>query len=59
VGAGTFAEVYTFIKDSFLKWGDLGKLTLPKVIGVNHWIIIAILWVIMLAVLMALEKKKL
>lgn len=36
VGAGIFAEVYTFIKDNLLKWGDLGKLTIPKVVGVNH-----------------------
>ena len=42
-GAGVFAEAYTLIKDNLLKWWDFGKLTIPKVIGVNHWIIIAIL----------------
>ena len=43
VGAGIFAEAYTFLKDNLLRWGDLGKLTIPKVIGINHWVIIAIL----------------
>ncbi len=58
VGAGIFAEVYTFIQGSLLKWGDLGKLTIPKVLGVNHWIIIPIVWVILILILMGLEKKK-
>jgi hypothetical protein len=33
VGAGIFAEAYTIIKDNLLKWGDLGKLTIPEVAG--------------------------
>jgi len=57
VGAGIFAEVYTFIKDSLLKWGDFGKMTIPKLIGVNHWVIVILFWVIMAGVLMVLEKK--
>lgn len=59
VGAGIFAEAYTFLKDNLLKWGDLGKLTIPTAIGVNHWIIIPMLWLIMVIVLMGVEKKKL
>ena len=58
VGAGIFAEAYTFLKDNLLRWGDLGKLTIPKVIGINHWVIIAILWVLMILVFIGLEKKK-
>jgi hypothetical protein len=58
VGAGMFAEIYTFIKDNLMKWGDLGKLSIPKVIGINHWIVIAMIWAIMILMLMALEKKK-
>jgi hypothetical protein len=59
VGAGIFAEGYTFIKDSILKWGDIGKITLPKVLGLNHWIAIILVWGIMLTFLAILEKKKL
>jgi len=58
VGAWIFAEAYTFLKDNLLRWGDLGKLTIPKVIGINHWVIIAILWVLMILVFIGLEKKK-
>jgi len=59
VGAGIFAEAYTFIKDNLLKWGDLGKLSIPTAIGVNHWIIIPILWLIMIVFLMGVEKRRL
>jgi len=58
VGAGVFAEVYPLIKDNLLKLGDFGELTIPKVIGVNHWIVIVFLWVIAILMLMAAEKKK-
>jgi hypothetical protein len=42
VGVGIFSEVYPLIKDNLLNFGDIGKLTIPGVVGVNHWIIIAI-----------------
>ena len=32
-----------------------GKLSIPKVLGVNHWTTIAMAWVMI--ILMALEKK--
>ncbi len=57
VGAGIFAEVYTFIKDGILKWGDFGKITIPKIFDINHWIIILIVWIIMILVLVFIEKK--
>jgi hypothetical protein len=59
VGAGIFAEVYPFLKDNLLKWGDLGKLSIPKVIGVNHWIVILMTWVVLILALVAVEKKRL
>ncbi len=59
VGAGIFAEVYPFLKDSFLKWGNYGKLTIPSLLGINHWIVIVLVWGVMVSILMALEKKKL
>jgi uncharacterized membrane protein YedE/YeeE len=40
VGAGLYAEAYPALKRTVLTWGDLGKITIPQVIGVNHWIII-------------------
>ena len=58
VGAGIFSEVYPLLKDNLLRWGDLGKLTIPKVAGVNHWVIIAIVWIAFVLVLLRVEKKK-
>ena len=57
VGAGIFAETYTFIRENVLKWGDLGKLTIPKAIGVNHWIVIIVLWSIVIMILVGKKKK--
>ena len=59
VGAGIFAEAFTFLKDNLLRWGDFGKLTLPKVIGINHWIVIAVVWAVAIGILMGLEKRRL
>jgi uncharacterized membrane protein YedE/YeeE len=42
VGAAVFAEVYPALKTSILTWGKLGKITLPQVLGVNHWVIVPI-----------------
>jgi len=39
-GAAVFAECYPVIRVSVLKWGDLGKITIPQVLGVNHWVVI-------------------
>lgn len=40
VGAGLYAEAYPRLLETVLTWGDLGKLTLPQVFGVNHWLVI-------------------
>jgi hypothetical protein len=59
VGAGIFAEAYPFIKDNLLKWGDLGNLSIPKALGVNHWIIVALVWIMVILVVWVVEKRKL
>jgi len=40
LGAGLYAESYPEIKLTVLTWGDFGKITLPEILGVNHWLII-------------------
>lgn len=42
VGAGLYAEAYPFLKTTVLSWGVWGRLTLPQVLGLNHWIVIAV-----------------
>jgi hypothetical protein len=41
-GAALYAEAYPALKKTVLTWGDLGKITFPQILGVNHWIIIPI-----------------
>ena len=41
-GAAIFAEMYPALKNTVLKWGDLGKITIPQILGINHWIVIVI-----------------
>lgn len=40
VGAGLYAEAYPAMKKTVLTWGDLGKITFPQILDVNHWILI-------------------
>ena len=57
LGAAVFAEVYPALKTSILTWGKFGKITLPQVLGVNHWVIVAILIAGALALCRWFEKK--
>ncbi len=41
-GAAVFAECYPVLKVSVLTWGDFGKITIPQMLGVNHWIVIIV-----------------
>lgn len=40
-GAGIYAEMYPAMKATVLTWGNFGKITLPDLLGLNHWIVIA------------------
>jgi hypothetical protein len=40
LGAWLYAEMYPFLKDTLLKVGVYGKLTLPGMLGVGHWVVI-------------------
>jgi len=42
VGAVLFAEAYPMLKKTIFTWGDYGKIILPQVLGVNHWLFIII-----------------
>lgn len=57
VGAGLFAEAYPWLKVTVYTWGDLGKITLPGILGVNHWVIIPLFIVGVLFLFRWLEKK--
>ncbi len=56
-GAALYAEAYPGMKKTLLTWGDLGKITFPQVLGVNHWIIIAFIVIGGLLLFRWFEKK--
>jgi uncharacterized membrane protein YedE/YeeE len=57
VGAGIFAEVYPTIKTTILTWGVLGKITVPEVLGINHWPVIIVFVIGSLLLFRWFEKK--
>ena len=57
VGAAFFAETYPFLKQTILTWGNLGKLTLPQVLGVNHWVVIPVMILGALALFFWFDKQ--
>lgn len=56
VGAAVFAEVYPALKTTVLTWGNLGKITLPQILGVSHWVIVPVFIVGALALFWLFEK---
>jgi len=56
-GAAIFAEGYPLLQRTVLTWGDLGAITLPQVLGVNHWFVIFIFVVAGILLLGWFEKK--
>lgn len=57
-GAALYAEVYPWLKTSVLTWGQYGQLTLPQLVGVNHWLVIAVFVLGGLGLFRWLEEKK-
>jgi hypothetical protein len=58
-GAALFAEAYPALKNTVLTWGDFGKITIPQILHINHWVIIIIFIVGGLLLFRWFEKKKL
>jgi uncharacterized membrane protein YedE/YeeE len=60
LGAAIYAEAYSFLKDSLLKWGSLGKITIPGALGIvypYHWILILFICTIIILFMKALERR--
>lgn len=57
VGASLFAHTYPALQSTVYTWGNLGKITLPQVLGMNHWPVIIALVVIYGLLLWWIEKK--
>lgn len=57
IGAWLYAEVYPFIKDGLLTVGAYGKLTLASAVGVNHWVVIVPLVLVVGGLVVWLDRK--
>lgn len=57
LGAALYAELFPLLKRTILTWGDYGKITIPQVLGVNHWIVIASFLVCGLLLFRWFEKR--
>lgn len=59
IGAAVFAEVFPILKTTVLSWGNFGKITIPQILGINHWIIISIFASASLGLFWFFEKNNL
>ncbi len=58
VGGALYAEVYPALQSNVLSWGSYGKLTLPGLLGISTWLVIAVLTLIFILLFIFFEKKK-
>ena len=58
-GAAVYAEAYPLMKRTVLTWGDLGKITLPGILGINHWIVVPVFVLAGVGLFYWFEKKNL
>ena len=56
-GAAVFAEAYPSLKSTVLTWGDFGKITIPQMLGLNHWPVIVVMIVLGVILFRWFEKK--
>ncbi|SNR98621.1 hypothetical protein SAMN04488503_2195 [Humidesulfovibrio mexicanus] len=57
VGAGLYAEFYPALKESVIAWGNFGKVTVPQLLGLGHWPVIAAFLVCGVLLLRFIERK--
>jgi hypothetical protein len=57
-GAAVYAELYPSLQSTVLAWKDFGKIGLPAAVGISHWIVIPIFWVVVIALFYWFEKKR-
>lgn len=57
-GAGLYAEAFPWIKTTVWTWGDYGKITIPQVLGVNHWLVIAAFTILTLVLFGWIENSE-
>jgi len=56
-GAMIYAHIYPQVKSTIDTWGVYGKVTIPGLLGINPWIVVAVFAAIILGILCMLRKK--
>lgn len=56
-GAALFAELFPLMKRTVLTWGNYGKITIPGILGINHWIVIIVMILLGILMFRFFEKK--
>jgi hypothetical protein len=56
IGAALYSEVYPLIQNNLLKLGDYGKLTIPALLGMDSWIVILPLGIVVSGVLLWMDR---
>lgn len=56
IGSGVFAALYPRLRNGILKAGDYGAVTLPRLFGVNDWIVVVPVSILIVSLLMWLES---
>jgi uncharacterized protein len=56
-GGGIYALAYPFFKANVIGIGNFGKITLPQILGINHWIIVVVFVAFIIFMFGFFEKK--
>jgi len=57
LGTWIFAVMYPKLKDGILKKGDFGDITLPRLLKVNHWVVVVPVVALIVLMLFWIEKS--
>jgi hypothetical protein len=58
-GGALYAAIYPFMKAHIIGIGNYGKISLPQITAINHWVVIVALTAISLLLFRWFEKKNL
>ncbi|MCK5100821.1 MAG: YeeE/YedE family protein [Desulfobacteraceae bacterium] len=56
-GGAVYAMIYPFMKKYIISIGSYGKISVPQLLGLNHWVVIIIFSILMLILFRFFEKK--
>ncbi len=56
-GGGIYALAYPFFQANVIGIGNFGKITLPQILGINHWIIVVVFVAFIIFMFGFFEKK--